>query len=45
MKLTQPFGGIQQSGTPKTSPKSVTPIIFTCGHWWLRKIRYKFLFY
>jgi len=24
--------GIQQAGAPKTAAKSVTPIIFTCGH-------------
>jgi len=32
MKLTQPLGGIQQAGAPKTAEKQVTPIVFTCGH-------------
>jgi len=26
MKLTQPLGGMQQAGAPKTAAKSVTPI-------------------
>jgi len=32
MKLTYTLGGIQQVGAPKTAAKSVTPIVFTCGH-------------
>ena len=32
MKLICPLGGIQQAGVPKTASKSVTPIVFTCGH-------------
>jgi len=36
---------MQQIGAPKTAAKSVTPTVFTCGHWlWLQKVRYKFLF-
>jgi len=35
---------MQQAGAPKTAAKSVTPIVFTCGHWWLQKVRYKLLF-
>jgi len=32
MKLTQPLGGIQQAGAPEAAAKSVTPVVFTCGH-------------
>ena len=32
MKLTYPLGRIQQAGAPKTAAKSVSPIVFTCGH-------------
>jgi len=32
MKLTKALGGIQQAGAPKTAAKSVTSIVFTCGH-------------
>jgi len=32
LKVTQPLGGIQQAGAPKTAEKQVTPIVFTCGH-------------
>jgi len=32
MKLTQPLGGMQQAGAPKTAAKSVTPIDFTYRH-------------
>jgi len=32
MKLAWPSGGVQQDGASKTAAKSVTPIVFTCGH-------------
>jgi len=36
---------MQQVGAPKIAAKSVTPIVFTCGHWlWLQKVRYMFVF-
>jgi len=34
---------MEQAGEPKTAAKSVTPIVFTCGHW-LQKVRCKFVF-
>jgi len=27
MKFTEPLGGIQQAGAPKTAVKSITPIV------------------
>jgi len=39
MKLTKPLGGIQQAGAPEAAAKSVTLIVFTCGHW-LQKVGY-----
>jgi len=44
MKLTLPLGGIQRAVTLNIAANSVTPLVFTCVHWWLQKVRYKFLF-